>query len=84
MTVHLHDVSHDNAVDELWSDVTSGQCSFGCMLSQVCGTVVLQHTPICPKWGTLGRHNEHTLKGEHKYTHTQVCLMATSQKYDKS
>ena len=58
MSPHLHDISYDDAVDKLWGDVPSNQGSFGCMFSQISGTVVLQHTPIRPKRGALCRHDE--------------------------
>lgn len=61
---YLHDISHDDTVYKLWCYAPCSKGSFGCMLSQICCTVISQHTTISTKRSALGSYNKYTCSGK--------------------
>lgn len=57
---YLHDISYDDTVDNLWSQPPCSEGSFGCVLGQICCTVVPQHAAICTKWSALSCYDKNT------------------------
>lgn len=70
---YLHDISHDDTVHKLWCDTPGSESGFGCMLSQVCCTVILQHATIGTEWSALGTYNKYSCREtEHFSTKTRT------------
>lgn len=62
---HLHDVSHDDTVDQLRSHIPRSESSFSGVFGQIRGAVLPQNPSIRPERCPLSRDDEHT------YTNTQ-------------
>lgn len=60
---NLHDVTHDDAVDDLGRDLARGQRGSSGMFRQVGGREILQQSPVSPKGSALGCNDEHTCRG---------------------
>ena len=56
---YLHDIPHDDTVDELWCDGPCSEGSFGGMLGQICGTVIPQDASIGTERSALGGYNKY-------------------------
>ena len=58
--LYLHDIPHNDTVDEFWGHTPCCQGSPGSMLSHIGGTVVLQHATIRTERSALGRYDKYT------------------------